>query len=121
MSAAAITTKPGNTESAPVTALFHDNLRNIYQRTDRLFAGLMLFQWLACIIIAIFVSPRTWAGEQSQVHPHIWIAVFLGGAITFLPVYLAATRPGSVLTRHVITVAQMLTSALLIHLTGGQI
>jgi PAS domain S-box-containing protein len=34
---------------------------------------------------------------------------------------MAATRPGAVLTRHVIAVGQMLSCGLLIHLTGGRI
>ena len=38
-----------------------------------------------------------------------------------LPVALALFQPGRALTRHTIAVAQMLTSAVLIHLTGGRI
>src|SRR5262249_54146887 len=58
---------------------------------------------------------------HSQVHLHVWIAILLGGALTSFPVFLAITRPGHTITRHTIAVAQMLTSALLIHLTGGRI
>jgi two-component system, sensor histidine kinase and response regulator len=93
----------------------------IYQRTDRLFAGLMLFQWLAGIAAALWISPQTWAGAESRVHLHVWAALYLGGAITALPVFLALTQPGSALTRHAIAIGQMLTSALLIDLTGGRI
>jgi two-component system sensor histidine kinase/response regulator len=93
----------------------------IHIRTDRLFAGLMLFQWLAGIVAALWISPRAWAGPVSQVHLHVWAAVYLGGAIACLPVFLVITRPGSVLTRHAIAIGQMLTSALLIDLTGGRI
>ncbi len=46
---------------------------------------------------------------------------FPGGAISGLPVYLVWRRPGYRFTRHIIAVAEMLTSALLIHLTGGRI
>src|SRR5438128_9323526 len=60
-------------------------------------------------------------GAGSQVHPHVWSAVFLGGAITSLPLFLAIAFPGSTLTRYVIAVGQMLMSALLIHLSGGRI
>ncbi|HXG10085.1 MAG TPA: response regulator [Gemmataceae bacterium] len=91
------------------------------RRTDRMFVGLLLFQWLAGIALALWVSPRTWAGLSSQPHPHVWAALLLGGIIISLPIGLALTRPGSVLTRHVIAVAQMLAAALLIHLTGGRI
>ena len=52
---------------------------------------------------------------------HVWAAILLGGAISSFPVFLAFKRPGHAFTRHTIGVAQMLTSALLIHLTGGRI
>ncbi len=93
----------------------------IYRRTDRLFAALMIVQWLAGIAAALLISPRTWSGVASGPHLHVWMAVVLGGAITAYPVALAILRPGWVVTRHVIAVGQMLTSALLIHLSGGRI
>jgi len=101
--------------------LFQDSQRELWQHCDRLFAGLMIFQWLAGIAAAFWISPRTWSGPSSQVHLHIWAAVFLGGAIASLPVLMAWRRPGHALTRHTVAVAQTLTSALLIHLTGGRI
>jgi len=93
----------------------------ILRQTDRMFAGLMVFQWLAAILVALVVSPKTWAGQYSEVHIHVWAALLLGGLITVFPVALAWCRPGQVLTRHVIGVSQMLIGALLIHLTGGRI
>ena len=93
----------------------------IYCRTDRLFAWLMTFQWLAAIAAALWLTPRTWAGQYSQTHIHVWMAVILGGAITVVPVALAIWRTGHTITRYTISVAQMLMSALLIHLTGGRI
>jgi signal transduction histidine kinase len=95
--------------------------QDIYCRTDRLFAWLMIFQWVAGIIMALVISPRTWTGEFSQTHIHVWTAIFLGGAIMSLPVFLALSQAGRTSTRHVIAVSQMLMSALLIHLTGGRI
>ncbi len=41
--------------------------------------------------------------------------------IAFAPVYMAVRHPGQRLTRHVIAIAQMLFSSLLIHVTGGRI
>ncbi len=102
-------------------ALFHDHQQSIYRRTDHLFARLMLCQWLASIAAACWITPRTWAGQYSELHLHLWAAILLGGAITLLPVALVHLRPGQALTRHVIAVSQMLMSALLIHLTGGRI
>jgi len=103
------------------SALFGTVRQGVFKRTDRLFAGLMLFQLLAGIAAAIWISPTTWLGQNSQTHLHVWVAIFLGGAIISLPIFFAITRPGHVITRHSIAIGQMLTSALLIHLTGGRI
>src|SRR5271166_6139750 len=110
-----------NPASRRADELFDQTQLSLWQRTDRLFAGLMVFQWLACIGAALWITPRTWIGTTSQVHVHVWASIFIGGVITALPVVLALTQPGKALTRHVIAVGQMLTSALLIHLTGGRI
>ena len=91
------------------------------RRTDRLFAILLALQWLGGIIAAVWISPRAWAGSQSEIHIHLWAAIFLGGVIAGFPIFLAITLPGRVMTRHVIAVGQMLASALLIHLSGGRI
>lgn len=101
--------------------LLRENQRDIYSRTDRLFAWLMGIQWIAGIVIAVLVSPRSWAGPVSTTHIHLWAAVFLGGAISLFPIALAIFLPGKRLTRHVIAISQMLTSALWIHLSGGRI
>jgi len=42
----------------------------------------MLVQWVAGIAAALWISPRAWVGATSRVHLHVWLAVFLGGAIT---------------------------------------
>jgi PAS domain S-box-containing protein len=103
------------------TVLFEEAENVVHQRTDRLFAGLMVLQWLGGIAAALWLSPKTWIGTTSYVHLHVWAAIFLGGAIASLPVYLVWRQPGSVLTRHTIAIAQMFFSVLLIHLTGGRI
>lgn len=102
-------------------ALFHQRQQSVFKRTDRMFAVLLICEWLSGIGIAAWISPRTWAGHYSDVHIHLWTALFLGGLIIVWPVCLATTRPGETLTRHIIAIAQMLYSALLIHLTGGRI
>jgi signal transduction histidine kinase len=45
----------------------------------------------------------------------------VGGSISLVPALLALWRPGRASTRYVIATAQMMMSALLIHLTGGRI
>jgi signal transduction histidine kinase/CheY-like chemotaxis protein len=106
---------------ARATAIFEQQRGDLHRRTDRLFAGLMVFQWIAAIAAACWISPRTWAGQYSQVHFHVWTAIFLGGVLTLYPVALALARPGRPSTRYIIAIGQMLMSALLIHLTGGRI
>lgn len=110
-----------SSEVQRTAALFEQSQMQIHQRADRVFAWLMVFQWLAGIAAALWISPKTWIGTTSQTHIHVWAAVFLGGAISGFPVFLACKWPGYAFTRHTIAVAQMLTSALLIHLTGGRI
>ncbi len=100
---------------------FHECQSWHFQRVDRLFAGLLVFQWLACICAALWISPLAWAGSTSDVHLHVWAALLLGGAIISLPLGMVLFQPGRAITRHLVGVAQMLLGALLIHLTGGRI
>lgn len=104
-----------------VRDIFDAHQQSICQRTDLMFAVLMTIQWVAGIAAALWISPKTWAGATSQTHLHVWAAIFLGGAITSLPVLLALTQRGRASTRYTIAVGQMLMGALLIHLTGGRI
>ena len=101
-----------------LVSTFHEEAA---RHTDRVFVLLFVFQWIGGVILAVLVSPRTWEGAMSSVHPHLWAATVLGGLIAGLPIYLGLTRPGETITRHVIAVAQVLVGALLIHLTGGRI
>src|SRR5256714_5863882 len=101
--------------------LFSQQQETIYRNTDQLFARLMVFQWIAAIVMAVLISPYTWAGQASEIHIHVWAAIFLGGAISVFPIWLTRMWPGALVTRHVIAVAQMLMSALLISVPGGRI
>ncbi len=103
------------------TQLFAEMREEVSRNTDRMFAGLMIFQCLAGIVAALLISPRTWAGADSSVHIHVWAAILIGGANTLLPVSLVLLVPGKATTRHVIAICQMLTSCLLVDLTGGRI
>jgi two-component system, sensor histidine kinase and response regulator len=101
--------------------LFAEARYEIHRRTDRLFAGLMAFQWLMGIAFALWVSPLAWDGSVSRTHLHVWAAIIVGGIISLFPALLGLFRPGVPSTRYIIAVAQMLMGALLIHLTGGRI
>ena len=100
---------------------FQSHCQHVWQRTDRMFAGLLVVQWLASIGVALWITPLTWIGATSSIHLHVLAAIFLGGIIATFPVLLVFLRLGHAVTRHVIAVAQMLAAALLIHLTGGRI
>jgi diguanylate cyclase (GGDEF)-like protein len=104
-----------------VKDLYTEHRQSIFKRTDRMFAVLMVVQWVAGIAAAVWLSPKSWAGSSSQTHIHVWAAIFLGGAISLFPISLALLRPGENSTRYVIASAQMLMSSLLIHLTGGRL
>jgi hypothetical protein len=95
--------------------------QEIFRSTDRMFVRLMIGQWIFGVLLALVVSPYAWEGKVKTIHNHVWVAVILGGLLSSLPIYLARKHPGEVLTRHVMAAAQLLWSALLIHLTGGRI
>jgi two-component system sensor histidine kinase/response regulator len=111
-----------NEDIAPRTAeLVREHQGRIFDQTSKLFSILMVVQWIAGIAAALWISPRAWSGATSHVHLHVWLAIFLGGAITSLPVTLAILRPRDTFTRYTVAVCQMLMSSLLIHLSGGRI
>ena len=101
--------------------LFQQQQNEIYIKTDQLFAKLMFCQWVACVVMAVVISPYTWSGQTKAIHDHVWAAIFLGGAISLFPIWMARAWPGATVTRYIIAIAQMLMSALLISVTGGRI
>ena len=112
---------PPDSIATRVDELFAKHKHDIHVRTDRMFAGLMVLQWVAGILFALWISPLAWFGTVSRTHVHVWAAIFLGGAICIVPALLGVFRAGEASTRYTIAVAQMLMGALLIHLTGGRI
>ncbi len=100
--------------------ILRDHQRQIYRRTDRLFAVLMVLQWLAAIAAALWLTPPAQSGASASLHPHVWLAVFLGGTLCVVPVALVWLRPGQAVTRHTIAIAQVLFSSLLINISGGR-
>ena len=74
--------------------LFEGHLHQIRQRTDKLFYWLLLLQYPAAIVVALIWSPLAWSGSTSKIHFHVWLAVFFGGLITSLPLYLIRVNPG---------------------------
>lgn len=107
--------------TARAQELFDEQVSSVYRRRDRIFAWLMAAQWVFGVVIALLYSPYGWAGRDQSTHIHVYYAVFVGGAISGVAIALAVRRPGWVVTRHTVAAAQVLWSALLIHLTGGRI
>ena len=101
--------------------LLQQHSLEIWRATDRFFGWLLIVEWIALVVIAAVASPRAWSGLESSVHPHVWIAIFLGGLVVLPPLVLIHFRPGKAETRHVVAIGQSLVSAILIHLTGGRI
>jgi serine phosphatase RsbU (regulator of sigma subunit) len=101
--------------------LFEERFQNNARSIDRLLFYLIMGQWVFAIFLAVFLSPYAWAGKTQVIHEHVYLAVFFGALINLLPIALAFLRPGWLLTRMVLAVAQMLWSGLLIHLSGGRI
>ncbi|QEG32679.1 Methyl-accepting chemotaxis protein II [Gemmata obscuriglobus] len=101
--------------------LYRTAVANNRGRADRLLAGLMVAQWGLLIVLALVVSPRAWAGSESSVHFHVWVAVLLGAACAAAPVYLAVNQPGEEINGYVVAVAQMVMGILVMHLTAGRI
>jgi hypothetical protein len=104
-----------------VRELFQERWDARLVKVDRMFAKLMIAQWIFAVLVAWFLAPYAWIGKTRVIHTHVYVAVLMGGALTLLPIILAKYRAGSPLTRHVIAVSQMLMSALLVHLSGGRI
>jgi len=93
----------------------------VYRRCDRMFAWLMIVQLAVGVGLAIFLAPQAWAGTSSSIHPHIFVALGVGGLLTLSVVLMTWLYPGQAITRQVVAVCQMLWSALLVHLTGGRV
>jgi len=116
----ALGSRPKNL-SPRARAIRCERLQHLHRSTDRMFVVLLWVQWLAGTLTAIFISPLTWIGTVSSPHVHVYGAIVLGGLLTLFPTYLVWRHPGETQTRHVIAIAQMMWSALLIHISGGRL
>lgn len=107
--------------SARARQLLTAHIEAIWRSTDRLFGLLMILQYVGAVVWALLRSPRTWDGATSSIHPHVFVAVGLGGLIAVPTVLLAFFYTGKAITRWTISVTQLLMSAMLIHVSGGRI
>ncbi len=102
-------------------AIFNKLVSQNYAQCDHMFAVLLFIEWLGGILTALIVSPTSWEGVTANTHIHVILSIWLGMAIIVLPIALAWFHSGTKVTRHTIAVAQILMTALLIHLTGGRL
>ncbi|MHC5109132.1 MAG: PAS domain-containing sensor histidine kinase [Planctomycetota bacterium] len=109
---------PPNGETLRILREDHDAT---IRHTNSLIVLLLCIQSVGALIFALVLTPRTWIGQTSAPHIHLLAAAMLGPLLTALPVYLWRVCPTAPLTRHVMAGAQVMFSALLIHLTGGRI
>jgi len=104
------------------TAELHARLLNrIYRNTDRLFLWLMVVQVVGAIVASLILSPRTYEGSSSFIHPHVIFATVMGVLIAGPAIAIALWKPGTAFSRHTMAFCQTLMSALLIHISGGRI
>jgi PAS domain S-box-containing protein len=106
-------------ETPGTRRLYAEYRQELCQRTDRMFLWLLLAQWLAAVVTALWSSPSVWNGSFTHLPPLVLKAFGLGAAIASLPVYVAFKYPGSMLTRQEIAIGQGLITSLLIHVSGG--
>ena len=104
-----------------VQELLMRHYERVAMRTDRLFAWLLVAEWIAVNVTAMALSPRVWSGAQSHIHLHVWAALILGGLFAFGPIVIALLMPGRALTRHAIATGQLLMTGLIIHVSGGRL
>ena len=67
MSTAAVNLAMALPGPARVQEVFRNHQETIFRRTDRMFAWLFVFQWIAAIATSLWISPLTWIGAQSQI------------------------------------------------------
>lgn len=107
--------------TARAEELFTSQLTEQRVRLDRLFSKLMLVQWLAAIVVAVFYSPLGWADKQFAPGGYLTLALLGGAVLTLVPFAVGHYRPGTALSRHTIAICQILWSSMFIHLSGGRI
>lgn len=107
--------------SSRALELFRQSEEHLHRHIDRMFGWLFIAQYVACVAIAFWLTPYAWRGTIGILHPHVYMALVCGAVVISAPLYLIAVCAGQAVTRHTITIAQMLMSSLLIHLTGGRI
>ena len=101
--------------------LFDSQLLDQRADLDRLFSKLLLVEWVAAVLVAVVYSPQGWADKPTPAIGHLPLALVGGGALALTPLLMTRVMAGARTTRHLMAAAQMLFSALFIHLSAGRI
>ena len=120
MSSSSIVAKQTSNLEQEALRLYGRESAELHRWTDRLFAVLLLLQWIAGIALCGLFAPERGPEPPVKSTRTSGRLSCSAGMISIFPVCLVLLRPGATLTRFVIAVAQMLWSALLIHLTDRQ-
>lgn len=84
-------------------------------------AWALLVQAVAGVVLAYYLSPLTWKGWESETHPHVWASIAAAILLGVGPAILAWKDARWKGTQYVVAAAQLLFSALFIHVSGGRI
>ncbi len=112
---------PAAATHARAQELFAEQRTATSRQIDRVFALLMVLQWLGVIAATLWTAPLAWSGATTTTNTNVVLATTIGGLLAAVPVVMVLRWPGRAGTRHTIAAAQALWSALLIHLSGGRI
>lgn len=88
-------------------------------RTDRLFVGLLILQWVGALAVGIWIAPRG-ATPLLAVGSTLWWATIAATLTSGIPLLAIWRWPGTTCTRLLIAVSQMLWSGLLIEFASGR-
>ncbi|XZE20541.1 methyl-accepting chemotaxis protein [Pirellulaceae bacterium SH449] len=84
-------------------------------------AWALLIQGIIAVGLSYFLSPLTWKGWENETHPHVWLSIAASVFLGVGPAFLAWRESRWKGTQYVVAAAQLLFSAVFIHVTGGRI
>ncbi|MGA3180962.1 MAG: response regulator [Verrucomicrobiota bacterium] len=118
MSSVDTVTAPENPAAKRAGEFFRQQKLVNFKATDRMFAWLIAFEWLAAMATASLISPQyTELAHIPQGHL-MAMAAGLAGLLYLVPLTLTLFHPGKAYTRHIVAIGQMLTPSLFVYLTG---
>jgi len=111
-------TAPENPATKRAGEFFRQQKQVNFKATDRMFAWLIAFEWLAAMASASLIAPKNPVLAQIPQWHLMEMSAGLAGLVYLLPLTLALYHPGRAYTRQAVAIGQMLTPSLFIFLTG---